>query len=155
MATTRAVVMIGLVVVACAACGGGGENVDKEGCMYLQAGPFTPVTAGAAMDASAPSIAAADGAYTVTLPATGAGYLSFASPDDTEYAVFTTRAVGVTAFTMTGTEISPSAIATSSSECTEIMGRYIIELPIASFNIAVGPDAGGPVDLVLRPYNPD
>src|SRR5690242_18982074 len=132
--------LIIVAAVGLAACGGGGgENVDLEGCMYLQAGPFTPVTAGAAMDGTAPSITAADGAYTVTLPASCAGYLSFASPDDTEYAVFTSRAVGVTSFSSTGIEVPPSAIATSSSQCTEIMGRYIIELPIATFFIAVGP----------------
>ena len=144
-----------VIALALAACGGTGETIDAEGCTYLADGPFSPVTAGTAIDASAPVITAAAGAFTVTLPAAGVGYLAFDSPDDTEYAFFTSRTVTVAAFTAAGVNIPPSASATSSSVCTDIHGRNIIELPVGRFYVGLGPDAGGPVDLVLRPYNPD
>ena len=144
-----------LILLLVAACGGTGANIDREGCTFLDGGPFTAVTAGAAMDATAPAITAAEGAFTITLPGVGAGYLRFDSPDDTEYAVFTNRTVSVAAYTSTGTAIPPSAMSTSSGECATIMGRTIIELPVGPFYLAIGPDAGGPVNLVLRPYNPD
>lgn len=144
-----------VILIPLAACGGTGENIDAEGCRYLEAGPFTAVTAGAAMDPTAPPIVADTGAYTVALPASGVGYLAFDSPDDTEYAVFTDRTVTVAAFTPAGTAIPASASSTSASACTIIHGRHIIELPVGRFYFGLGPDAGGPVDLVLRPYNPD
>ena len=141
--------------LALAACGGTGENIDQEGCTYLEGGPFTPITAGPARDATAPAIEAAAGAYTITLPAGGRGYLSFDSPDDTEYAVFTDRNVAVVAFTPAGTAIPASAMSTSSAVCATIAGRHIIELPVGTFFFELGPDAGAPFALVLRPYNPD
>lgn len=152
MRTTTATVTIGL---ALAACGGTGEDIDAVGCTFLQAGPFVAITAGAARDGSAPAIDTGDHAFRVTLPAAAPGYLAFASPDDTEYAIFTSRTVDVAASTPAGTAIPPAAVASRSDVCAEIMGRTIIELPVGAFFLAVGPDAGGPVDLVLRPYNPD
>jgi hypothetical protein len=144
-----------LIAFALAACGGTGENIDAEGCTGLEDGPFVAITAGTVMDATAPAIEASTGAYTVTLPAAGPGYLSFNSTDDTEYAVFADRELAVAAFTPSGTEIPRSAKATSSSVCTAIKSRYIIELPVGPFFFALGPDAGAVLSLVLRPYNPD
>lgn len=143
-----------LIPVSLAACGSTGTNIDAEGCTALMDGPFTSLAAGMAMDASAPTVTAA-GAFTITLPPSGAGYLAFDSPDDTEYAVFIDRSVAVTALTPGGTEIPPSAHATSTSVCSIVRERDIIELPVGLFYIAVGPDAGGPLNFVLRPYNPD
>ena len=144
-----------VIALPLAACGGTGENIDGEGCRYLESGPFTVVTAGTTMDAAAPAITAADGAFTVTLPAAGVGYLAFDSPDDTEYAVFTDRTVTVAAFTPAGTVIPASASSTSTSVCATVHGRHIIELPVGPFFFGLGPDAGGPVKLVLRHYDPD
>jgi len=143
------------LLVALTACGGTGENIDAEGCMYLEAGPFTAITAGATMDTTAPSIVADTGAYTVMLPAAGTGFLAFDSPDDTEYAVFADRSIAVAAFTPTGTEIMAAARATSTSVCAIVHQRDIIELPVGLFYLSLGPDAGGPINVVLRPYNPD
>jgi len=155
----RLAVTIGSIgVLALAACGGTGGNVDKEACTYLDGGPYTEVTAGNAMDATAPPITADARAYRVTLPAAGVGYLSFDSLDDTEYAAFLDRTVPFAAFTPTGTMMPLSASATSAGACTTIHGRHIVELPISQFFIALGPDAGGaggPVEFVLLPYNPD
>jgi len=143
------------LLIALTACGGTGENIDAEGCMYLEGGPFTAITAGTAMDATAPSIVADTGAFTVTLPASGVGFLGFDSPDDTEYAVFADRSITIAAFTPTGTEIMAAARATSTDVCTIVRQRDIIELPVGLFYLSLGPDAGGPINVVLRPYNPD
>lgn len=151
----RTILALTLLAPLTGACGGTGENIDTEGCMYLENGPFTAVTAGAAMDTSAPAVTAAEGGFTVTLPASGVGYLSFDSPDDTEYAFFTNRPVAVAAFTPSGTSVPPAASMNSSDVCATIQGRHIIELPVGLFYIGLGPDSGGPVNFVLRPYNPD
>lgn len=137
-----------------AACGGNGEVVDNEGCAFLESGPFTPITAGTTMDETAGAIQA-DGAFAVTLPASGVGFLSFDSPDDTEYIVFADRSVEVAAFTPTGREIMPQAQATSTNACTIVKRRDIIELPVGLFYFGLGPDPDGPVNVVLRPFNPD
>jgi hypothetical protein len=146
--------LVSLLLVV-AACGSPGQDIDQAGCQYLEAGPFTPVTAGTARDATAPAIATDHRAYTTTLPAAGTGYLQFDSLDDTEYAAFLDRMVWLAVLACAGVAIPPSAIGTRSRECTTVMGRYIVELPVAQFYIALGPDAGGPVNLVIEPYNPD
>ena len=137
-----------------AACGGTGAVVDEEGCAALEGGTFTAITAGAAMDANAPAITI-DAAFTVTLPASGAGFVSFDSMDDTEYIVFADRSIAVDAFTPSGTKIMAQARATSTSVCTTVKRRDIIELPVGPFFFALGPDPDGPVNVVLRPFNPD
>jgi len=136
------------------ACGGNGAAVDAEGCMALEGGSFTPVTAGTAMDTTAGTITA-DGAYAVTLPDSSIGFLGFDSPDDTEYIVFADRSVAVAAFTPAGMEIMAQARATSTSVCTVVQRRDIIELPVGLFYFGLGPDSGGPVDVVVRPFSPD
>lgn len=144
-----------VLLVAAAACGGTGANIDSEGCRFLDNGPFTAITAGTTMDATAPAIVEGGGAYTITLPGSGVGYLSFESPDDTEYAIFTDRTVAVAAFTLAGTSIQPAASMNSSDVCATVQGRHIIELPVGPFFFGLGPDAGGPVDFVLLHYDPD
>jgi len=144
-----------VIAVSLGGCGGTGANIDAEGCTYLDNGPFRPVSAGMALDTTAPAIAAEPRANTITLPTSGIGYLAFDSPDDTEYAVFTSRAVTFATFSPTGTPIPPSASTTTSSECTTIQGRHIVELAVGHFYFGLGPDTGGPVNFVLRPYNPD
>ena len=143
-----------LPILLLSACGGTGESLDADGCASLQDGPFTTITAGAAKDATAPAITT-EGAFTVTLPATGVGYVSFESLDDTEYIAFADRTLTIAAFTPTGTEIMASARATSVSACSIVHRRDVIELQVGMFYFALGPDAGGPIRIVLRPYNPD
>jgi len=149
----RSILRLAFPVSLVTSCGGQGEVIDGEGCDYLESGPFTSVTAGLAMDTSAPSITAAGG-FTVTLPGAEVGFLSFDSPDDTEYIVFADRPVAVAAFTPSGTEITAQARATSISACTIVQRRDIIELPVGLFYFGLGPDTGM-VNVVLRPFNPD
>ena len=148
-------ILTAVIALELAACGGTGENIDQEGCTYLDDGPYVAIVASAAMDATAPAIDAGAQAYRITLPASGPGYLSFDSPDDTEYAVFMNRNVEIAASTPTGTASPPAAMSASSTVCSTIKGRHIIELPVGRFFFALGPDAGGLIDLVLRPYSPD
>ena len=144
-----------MLLVVVAACGGTGENIDAEACTDLQAATTGDITAGEAMDATAPAVEAPTHALHITLPASGTGYLSFNSTDDTEYALFTDRWIDIKAFTPTGTEVPPQAMSMSSSVCGEIKGRHIIELAVAQFYFKLGPDTAGPFAFVLRPYNPD
>jgi hypothetical protein len=142
-----------ILAFALVGCGGNGAQVDGEGCDGLENGPFAQVTAGTGMDDTAGAITI-DGAFTVTLPASGVGFLAFDSQDDTEYIVFADRPIAVAAFTPEGVEIMAQARATSTDVCTIVMRRDIIELPVGLFYFGLGPDTGT-VNVVLRPFDPD
>ena len=147
----RSLILVSLFALG---CGGTGENIDRLGCDKLAAASFTPVAATDVRDASAAAIVAGT-AYEVALPAASRGYLRFDSLDDTDYAIFFDRTVPFAVFQDDGTEVMLSASGTSSTVCTAIRGRHIFELPAISAYLGLGPDAGGPVHVVLEVYNPD
>lgn len=139
------------VMIVAAACGEDEPPAsDVEGCEHLEMGPYVPLTATTFKDNQTPAVANDHMAYTLTLPATGIGYVRFAAADATDYTMFLDRNV---AFAVQDAASMPVALedsATSSPACTTIMGRHTVPLGVGTYYLALGPDAGGPVNLVIE-----
>jgi hypothetical protein len=131
-----------------AACGEDGPPAsDAEACMLLEGSAFTPVTATVGRDALTPSVATGM-AYTATLPASGIGYLKL-DASASSYVAYLDRDVALIALEGAGT---PAAVSTtkSSEACVTIKARHAFTLAAGTVYLGVGPDAGGPVHLVIE-----
>jgi hypothetical protein len=139
-----------LCCAAAAACGGDEPGVDTEGCEHLEEGPFEAVTASAARDAAAPSVAPDHKAYTTTLPAGAVGYVAFPAAEATDYVVFLDKPVPFAVFNSTGGAVTLTASADSSPECATIRGRHTFALQVGTAFFGLGPNMGMPVNLVIE-----
>jgi hypothetical protein len=146
--------LIALSAIAFAACGDEHthENIDVEGCEHLEEGPYSQITAGTARDGTAPAVATDHMAYTTTLPASAVGYVSFAAAEMTDYIVFLDRNVTFTVFDTAGAPVTIEASETSSTACTTIMGKHLFELEVGTAYFGLGPDTGGPVNVVVEEF---
>jgi hypothetical protein len=138
-------------VVTAAACGEDAPPAnDAEACMQLEGGAFTTVTAVVARDSTTPTVTA-DTAYTATLPASGIGYVRFEA-SSASYVVYLDRDVALIALEGAGT---PATISTakSSEACVTIKARHAFKLGAGTAYLGLGPDAGGPVNVVIKSAN--
>lgn len=139
-----------LIFAGAAACGDEEPSVDAEGCEHLEEGPYMNVTASAARDATAPAVSASHMAYTTTLPAGAAGYVSFAAPEATDYIVFLDKPVPFTVFDASGAMVAIELSETSSPECATIRGKHTFELGVGTAYFGLGPNMGMPFNLVVE-----
>ncbi|MDB4961805.1 MAG: hypothetical protein JWP01_1804 [Myxococcales bacterium] len=141
---------LAVMLVSLAACG---EDPPPEGdataCGALEMGPYVAVTAAVGKDTSTPAILSDAQAYTITLPASGIGYVAFEATSARDHVVFVDRDVPVTAQTSTSMTIAAKSSAKSSDACVTIKGRYVFNLAAGKNYLGVGPDAGGPVNVVI------
>lgn len=120
---------------------------DAEACTALEGGPYTAVTATVARDASTPAIAGDGAAYTVTLTASGFGYVKLAATAGT-YVLYLDRALTVNALEGAGTPAVLTS-ATSSDACATVKGRHEVALSSGTVYVGLMSDGGAPVNLVV------
>jgi hypothetical protein len=141
-------------LVTAAACGEHThEDPDVEGCEHLTEGPYTTITATAA-STGAPAIAADHMAYTVTLPAGGAGnsgFVSFAAADAVPMIFYTDQTVTAAFTTSAGAPITPTQTGTSSAACAEIMGRHVVPLEVGTAFLQLSSPTVSSVNVVVEP----
>lgn len=147
-------ILAAATTVALVACGGGheDEDIDAEACEHLASGPYTPVTA-TATSTGAPAIADDHMAYTITLPAGGAGnsgFVSFAAAELGYYGVFFDQAVTATFTTSAGAPITPAESTTSSPACAEVRGRYMVPLEVGTAFLELSSPTVSSVNLVIE-----
>jgi hypothetical protein len=127
---------------------------NSVACQHLRAGPYEPVTGKPTSTYSDPGPPIQNGrkAYRLTLPAPPrTGHVSFKVPAAGEYVLFTSRSVPITVFTWDGTQLNPTAVASTVPECTEVKSResYYLATDTKPHVFRFGGDSATPVDLVL------
>ncbi len=141
---------LALVLATLAACGDDPPPAsDVTACAALEMGPYVPVTAAISKDSGTPAVLSDAQAYTITLPASGIGYLKFDATSGRDHVVYVDRDVKVVAQTSASAAIPAKSSAKSSDACVTIKGRYTFALATGVNYIGVGPDAGGPVNIVI------
>lgn len=122
---------------------------DTDACGALEMGPYVTVTATVSKDTFTPAVLSDKQSYTITLPASGIGYLKFDATTAREHVVYVDRDVPIQAQTGASAAIPANSSAKSSGACATIKGRYAFSLMVGVNYVGVGPDAGGPVNLVI------
>jgi hypothetical protein len=141
---------IALVLATLVACGDDPPPAsDVTACAALEMGPYVPVTAAISKDTGTPAVLSDAQAYTITLPASGIGYLKFDATSGRDHVVYVDRDVKVVAQTSASAAIPAKSTAKSSDACVTIKGRYTFTLAAGVNYIGLGPDAGGPVNIVI------
>jgi hypothetical protein len=148
-------------------CGGGTpsggqttqSSTNAQACQALKSGSLSAVMSRATYTFRdpPPPIENAGKAYRVSLPApSNVGHVGFKVPVSGEYVVFTNRTSGVALFTWDGTLLDAKTVAGSVSECADVKTRQSFDLmtDTAAHIIKLGPEAGGPVDLLVSPAIP-
>jgi hypothetical protein len=138
-----------------AGCGGEKNEADVEACEHLQEGPAAPVTATASAS-GAPAVSNDHKRYDITLPAgTGGnvGSVSFAAAEATDYVFFTGSTVTLKVTSASGQEVTFEESATSSTECTNVKGRYVAPLQVGTYTLTFGPTSESSVSLVIEETN--
>ena len=110
-------------------------------------GPYVAITATTSRDGSTPVVAADAKAYTVTLTATGFGYVKFAASAGA-HTLYLDRGVMVSALEGAGTPATLSS-ATGSDACAAIKGRHGVTLGAGTVFFGLASDGGAPVNLVV------
>lgn len=156
-----------LIAVAWSGCAGGttpaGQTTESsanaQACQAFKSGPFPAVTSRPTYRFTDPPPPVQNDrkAYRVSLPPpSNVGHVSFKVPAAGEYVVFTNRTSGIVLFTWDGTLVNAKTVAGTISECAEVKTRQSFDLltDTASHVIKLGPEPGGPVDLLVSPAIP-
>jgi hypothetical protein len=134
------------------ACGSPPNPADVEACEHLKEGPSAAVTATAATS-GAPAVSNDHKRYDITLPAgTGGnvGSVSFAVSEASDYILFTGANVPVKVTSSAGQEVAFEENATSSPQCGEVKGRYVVPLQVGTYTLTFGPTTQSTVSLVIE-----
>jgi hypothetical protein len=128
------------------------ESLDAEGCAHLQKGPATPITATAAAS-GAPAVNTDHRRYDISLiDVTGGkgGSVTFAVAEEGDYLFFINEDVPMAIRTSGGEVRTPEEVVKSSTECSEIKGRYTVELGVGTHVLTFGPTSKTSVSLVAE-----
>lgn len=134
-----------------AACGGE-ESADAEACEHLKEGPASTVTA-AATASGAPAVNNDHRRYDITLADINGGKggsVSFAVAEAATYVLFTTVDAGLGVKNANGQDVTVSQRTTSSTECTEVKGRYTVPLTVGTHTLSFGPVSATTLSLVIE-----
>jgi hypothetical protein len=125
--------------------------VDNSACKALQMGPFAPVMPLANFSEKAPPIKSDGQAYRIALPSHAQAFVTFTAPTEGTYVVFTSVALPVGFFSLSGDIFSEKNFVMSVGECTQVKARYTYAMPAGSFVFRFGPDPknAATVDVVV------
>lgn len=144
----RAPFVVATLVMTLAACGEEPPPAsDTDACMALEMGPYAAITATTSRDNGTPAVADDGMAYTVTLTASGFGYVKLEATAGT-HVVYLDRGLMVNALEGAGTPATVSS-ATSSDACATIKGRNEVTLAAGTAFIGLQSDGGAPVNVVV------
>lgn len=140
------------IALSLIACGGDDHDdtdaADVEACEHLAEGPYEDVFAAADADAP-PAVSNDHTAYAILLPDGAPGYVSFAAAEATDYIFFFNQDVDLALTTADGDPLPIEASTTSSAACTTIKGRHVVELPVGTAVLELGP-VTGELNLVIE-----
>lgn len=137
-----------VALVALAACGEDPPPASEaEACAAIEMGPYMQIAATTSRDISTPAVADNANAYTVTLTASGFGYVKVEATAG-KHIFYLDRNLGVNALEGAGTPASVSS-GTSSEACATIKGRHEVTLAAGTVYFGLMSDGGAPVNLVL------
>lgn len=128
------------------------ESLDAEGCAHLQKGPSAPITATAAAS-GAPAVNTDHKRYDISLiDVTGGkgGSVTFAVAEEGDYLFFINEDVPMSIQTINGVAIQPEEVVKSSTECSDIKGRYTVDLGVGTHVLTFGPTTKTSVSLVAE-----
>jgi len=153
MRSVTPVVVFSLVslVSLLAGCPGPQAHEDDELCEHLQEGPAESVTATATGEG--PLVAADHTRYDVTLVAVAGGNggsVGFAADEAGDFVIALDGAVPLVLTDSSGATVAAETTATSSEACTEIRGRYVVELSVGTYQLTFGPSSVSQVGLVVE-----
>lgn len=135
-----------------AGCGGEKNEADVEGCEHLQEGPSAAVTATTAAS-GAPAVSNDHKRYDISLPAGSGGNVgsvSFAAAEASDYVFFLGSNVTLKVTSASGETVTFEESATSSTECTQVKGRYVAPLQVGTYTLTLGPTSESSVSLVIE-----
>lgn len=127
------------------------ESADVEGCEHLQEGPAVALTA--TTTGTPPAVGNDHRRYDVTLvDGTGGktGSVSFAAAEATDYVFFTNVDVPLVIRNSSGTVVDVEEHTTSSAECADIKGRFVVPLTVGTHTLTFGPTSTATVSLVIE-----
>ncbi|WP_375766022.1 hypothetical protein NR798_30535 [Archangium gephyra] len=136
-----------------AGCGGEKNEADVEGCEHLQEGPGAAVSASASATGTLPAVSNDHKRYDISLPAGNGGNVgsvSFAAAEASDYVFFLGSNVTLKVTNSSGETVSFEESATSSTECTNVKGRYVAPLQVGSYTLTFGPTSESSVSLVIE-----
>lgn len=140
---------VALVASACSGGDGGGEpTLAEDACEHLQETTSTAVTASLS-SSGAPAIDSDHVRYDVTLVADSANWVSYASAEAIDYAFFFDADVPVAFFDGSGTSLPIEESGTTSPACAEIQASHLVELPVGTVNVRLGPTTLTEVGIVV------
>jgi hypothetical protein len=123
--------------------------INDRGCMYLAAGPFTPVMGAPNFSYSAPPVMSSPPAFRVQIR--GSAHLSFTPPAVGEYVFFTSAPISLVVFALDGNLLPVKALSTVIPECRQVAGRQAFDLTPVPYVIRLGPSTATTVDLAIVP----
>ena len=136
-----------------AGCGGEKNEADVEGCEHLQEGPAASVSATASAS-GAPAVSNDHKRYDISLPAVSGGNnvgsVSFAAAEASDYVFFLGSNVTLKVTNASGETVTFEESATSSTECTNVKGRYVAPLQVGTYTLTFGPTSESSVSLVIE-----
>jgi hypothetical protein len=123
-------------------------ETDMEGCEHTKEGPAVAAQAIASAGPSAPVVADDHKRYDVTL-VNGKGVVKFQSGAAKDYIFFANEATQLAVTDATGKAVALEASATSSPACSEIKGRFLVELDVGVYYVSLESSAAK-VGLVIE-----
>jgi hypothetical protein len=130
------------------------ENPNVEACEHIEMGPAVALTAATTSSASAPKLGDDHKRYDVSMvDVTGGkgGYVSFAASKAGEYIFFTTAPVTLKVKTSAMADVAVESSAAMIAECTQVKGRFVYDLEVGTYIIAIGPETVDKVSFVVEP----
>ena len=139
------------LVLLVAACGDPEPSrEDTLACAYLEEGPYAESTATGFKDAQTPELTGTFRAHTITLPATGIGYVRFTAMEAGAHVIYLDRDVAFAVHDESSRPLAIDLTETSIEACTAVKAKHTVTLPGGLVYLALGPDSGGPVNLVIE-----
>ncbi len=120
------------------------EHADEEACEHIVDGPFEAITAWAAMEVTAPAIAADHHGYQVEV--TGeTGYVKFEADESADFVFYADTVTSLAFFALDGTPVEIENSVDTIDACTEVKARHIVEFEVGTYFLAIS----GPVDITF------
>jgi len=128
------------------------NHEDKEGCLLLQRGPASIVTAVAAGD-DGPFVAYNGRRYDIRFVAISGGNggrVRFRSEERGDFVLYLNKDIPLQILSTSGATVDIKATTTSSTECTEIHARHVAPFEVGSYTLSFGPTTDTSVGFVIE-----
>lgn len=142
-----------LLALACAPPeeGGGPDPLNEEACEHTADGPFNDVTA-SADGAAAPDISAEHTGHRISTVDVGddnrGGAVAFESTEETDHTFWLSAHMDLAFTDGSGNEVAIEDSVHEVAECEDVAMFHVVELPVGSYTIDIGPTQEETVTIV-------